>query len=89
MTNTTIPYFFDGRLHFPKTTLNALLKHGLEPSVARVVRSGVDLDDRQTMHQLYISIQSYLEANPANDAIAKGLADNEVQFMLTGLPSRR
>lgn len=77
------PYFFDGYLHLPKTTLDALIPHGLDLKTARSVRDGVDLTDSATMETLIRAVHTYIEAAP-DSPITDAILNSQAGVVLSG-----
>ncbi len=76
------PYFFDGRLHFPKHILDALIRFGLDAHTAAVVRKGIKLDDDSVLEAVRAVVQSYIASAAPQDDIARILDAPGIRFML-------
>ncbi|MEO0564927.1 MAG: hypothetical protein AAF125_22670 [Chloroflexota bacterium] len=76
------PYFFDGRLHLPKTILDELIVCGLSAHTASEIRKGLDMDDSECLDDLRCALTTLFDITPANSPVHKALLDSDIQFML-------
>lgn len=80
------PYYLDGKLRLPRTTLNALIPHGIDIRTAQYIRCGVPLDDAYTLELLADAVEAYVNAAPRSP-IAAALRKTDIAMAFYRVPA--
>jgi hypothetical protein len=80
------PYFRNGRLYFPETTINTLLQFGLDDETSSKALQGLSLDDSQSLAELSQAIDFLLMQVDSTSPFFSALTSDDAYFVLTGKP---
>jgi hypothetical protein len=84
MDNQLQPYFHNGLLFLPDKIIKMLLGVGLEWRVAHAAARGIPLDDRDSLGEIYRSVEILLQQISPNTPLYTALSSHDTRFMLTG-----
>jgi hypothetical protein len=84
---TYAPYFRNGMLYLPPSTVEMLIAAGLNHDVARSALNGLALDDKTRIGEISRAMELMLADMEEDTQAFQTLTSEETQFMLTGKPS--
>lgn len=80
------PFFCNGLLCFPSSTVDLLMEAGLDAAYAQPALHGVRLDERGLIAELQCVLNTVVARLPATSAAYAALTSEDARFMLTGFP---
>ena len=79
------PYFCEGLLFLPQSTVELLVDYGLDASIAEGALHGLALDDNKAqIGEISNTLEKALAEMAENSPIYQALTSDETQFLLTG-----
>jgi hypothetical protein len=81
------PYFRNGLLYLPATTVEMLISAGLNQEIAISALNGLALDDKGRIGEISRAMEMMLADIEEDTQAFQTLTSEETQFMLTGKPS--
>ena len=84
---TYAPYFRNGLLYLPPSTVDMLIAAGLNQEIARSALNGLALDDKARIGEISRAMEMMLADIEEDTQAFQTLTSDETQFMLTGKPA--
>jgi len=82
------PYYQNGLVYFPQSTIDVLVAVGLDWRIGRAAVRGLAADDYSTLGEIHEAVKNLLANIEPGTPLHIALTSENTWFMLTGVPRR-